>query len=658
MMTKLSFMKTNTTNICADTQNTAISCTAFISPLTRETRMRFTKNTFLLLSIVLTTVGLSGCNSTDSPAPQAETQQTETAVTTDHPDGLDTRINAFFEDIFDRELAQSPNLQTSLGIKTSRQGEWSDTSDAYAARELRESKADLAYLTENFPYQQLSEAAKLSYDLFKYGIESNLSDAAFRRSFYVVDQFNGQFASPLTLLQNTHRIDTVQDAEDYISRLNGIERLMTDMVIRLQDRADSGVIPPAFSFPAMITDISKILSGTPIDDSGTPHPLYADFEQKVNALGISDEQKNELINAASNAIKGPFRRGYTALLNEVKRQQPLQDKNQGVWALPNGAAFYENRIQSHTTLNLSAAEIHQLGLQDVARIHEQMRAIMQEVNFTGSLQDFFAFVRTDPNNFYPDSDLGREQFLQDARQQTAEIFAVAGDYFHQLPKAELEVRRVEPWRENSTSIAFYNRPSQDGSRPGIYYANLADMKGVQKYVFKAITYHEGVPGHHFQIALAQELDGLPTFRKFSGYNAFAEGWALYAEKLAREMGFYQDPMHNFGRLQDEIWRSVRLVTDTGIHAMRWSRQQAIDYFMENTPISEQDIITEVERYFVNPGQALGYKMGMIKILELRAKAQAELGEQYDIRDFHHAVIGAGSLPLPILERRVNAYIAQ
>jgi uncharacterized protein (DUF885 family) len=285
-----------------------------------------------------------------------------------------------------------------------------------------------------------------------------------------------------------------------------------------------------------------------------------------------------------------------------------------------------------------------------------MRGIMKTVDFTGSLQDFFAFVRNDPNNFYADNDKGREAFLADARQETAEIFKVAPQFFKRLPKAGLEVRRVEEWRENSTSIAFYNRPSMDGSRPGIYYANLADMKGVQKYVFKAITYHEGVPGHHFQIALAQELGGLPKFRKFGGGNAFVEGWALYAEKLAKEMGFYVDPMHDFGRLQDEIWRSVRLVTDTGIHAKKWTRQQAIDYFIENTPISKQDIVTEVERYFVNPGQALGYKMGMSKIEELRAKAQVQLSTDFDIRDFHEVVIGAGPMPLPILEQQVNHYI--
>jgi len=293
----------------------------------------------------------------------------------------------------------------------------------------------------------------------------------------------------------------------------------------------------------------------------------------------------------------------------------------------------------------------------VGRIHEEMREIKEAVGFEGTLREFFGFIREDPNNFFEDSDAGREEFLRNARQQVSEIYDVVEDYFNTLPSAQLEVRRVEPWRENSTSIAFYNRPSEDGSRPGVYYANLADMTSVQKYVFTAITYHESVPGHHFQIALAQELEGLPGFRKYGGYGAFTEGWALYAEQLAREMGFYKDPYHNFGRLQNELWRSARLVLDTGIHAKRWTREEAIDYFLENTPLSEGDIVTEVERFFVNPGQALGYKMGMIKILELRERAREALGSKFDIREFHDAVIGAGSLPLGLLERQVERYIS-
>jgi uncharacterized protein (DUF885 family) len=562
-------------------------------------------------------------------------------------DAEDTRLNLFLDTLFDRDITNSPNRQTSLGLKTIRQGEWTDISDIYAKSRIAEKVQDLATLEADYNYVKLSPKGQLSYDIFRFDTEQAIENAEFMRHFYVVDQFQGQFTWPLSLLQNNHKIDTKQDALDYISRVKGIEAMMKEMVKQSQDREAFGVVAPKFAFPAMMVDIKNI-----IDQS----PLTADISNKISVLNILDSAKASLLKQANEAIKGEFVRGYTALLNEVTRLSKLQQKNVGVWALPNGDKFYQNRVKHHTNLNMTADQIHDFGKADVARIHEEMRGIMKTVDFTGSLQDFFAFVRNDPNNFYADNDKGREAFLADARQETAEIFKVAPQFFKRLPKAGFEVRRVEEWRENSTSIAFYNRPSMDGSRPGIYYANLADMKGVQKYVFKAITYHEGVPGHHFQIALAQELEGLPKFRKFGGGNAFVEGWALYAEKLAKEMGFYVEPMHDFGRLQDEIWRSVRLVIDTGIHAKKWTRQQAIDYFIENTPISKQDIVTEVERYFVNPGQALGYKMGMSKIEELRAKAQVQLSTGFDIRDFHEVVIGAGPMPLPILVQQVNHYI--
>lgn len=559
----------------------------------------------------------------------------------------DARLNVFFDTLFDRDITNSPNRQTSLGLKTERQGQWTDNSDTYANARTAEKIQDLASLVANFDYAKLSPKGQLSYDIFRFDTQQAIENAKFMRHFYVADQFQGQFTWPLSLLQNNHKIDTNQDALDYIARVKGIEAMMQEMVKQSQDREAFGVMAPQFAFPAMMLDIKSI-----IDQS----PLTADFSAKVAVLDISKSAKASLLKQANEAIEGEFVRGYTSLLNEVTRLSKLQQKNVGVWALPDGDQFYQNRVKHHTNLDMTAAQIHDFGKADVARIHDEMRGIMKTVGFTGTLQEFFAFVRNDPNNFYADTDAGREAFLADARQETAEIFKVAPAFFKRLPKAGLEVRRVEEWRENSTSIAFYNRPSMDGRRPGIYYANLADMKGVQKYVFKAITYHEGVPGHHFQIALAQELDGLPKFRKFGGGNAFVEGWALYAEKLAKEMGFYVDPMHDFGRLQDEIWRSVRLVTDTGIHSKKWTRQQAIDYFIENTPISEQDITTEVERYFVNPGQALGYKMGMSKIEALRAKAEAQLSTNFDIRDFHEVVIGAGPMPLPVLEQQVNHYI--
>lgn len=559
----------------------------------------------------------------------------------------DERLDQFFESIFQRDVADSPTRQTALGLKTEDQGRWDDISDAHALERTAEMREDLRRLNEEFDVDRLSTQSRLSHEIFRYTLEQRIANAAYRRHFYVVDQFRGQFTGPLSLLQNSHRIDTRTDAEDYISRIEGIEGLMQEMVRQSRDRAEFGVMPPEFAYPAMITDIGRILDQP---------PLMADFTAKVADLDLIEEERADLIARAQAAIDGPFRRGYQALLDEVRRVSQLQTETHGVWALPDGEAFYANRIRHHTNLDWSADRIHQFGLEDVARIHQEMRAIMEQVDFEGTLQEFFAFVRTDPNNFYDNSDAGREQFLADARAETAAIFEVAPQYFNRLPRAKLEVRRVEPWRENSTSIAFYNRPSMDGSRPGIYYANLADMTGVQKYVFKAITFHEGVPGHHFQLALAQELEGLPRFRQFGGGSAFVEGWALYAERLAKEMGFYTNPMHDFGRLQDEIWRSVRLVTDTGIHARRWTRQQAIDYFVENTPISEQDIITEVERYFVNPGQALGYKMGMTHILSLREQAESALGEAFDIQAFHDVIIGQGPMPLPILSKQVDRYI--
>jgi uncharacterized protein (DUF885 family) len=570
----------------------------------------------------------------------------------------DARLNAFLDVVFERGVSESPETQSYLGRKGDQLGQWDDRSDAFAAAQTARSAADLDRLRGEFDRELLGEQGQLSYDLFVFNTEQRVRDQAFFRHFYVADQFNGQITNPLTLLQNNHTISSLQDANDYVQRIAGLEGLFSEMAERLADRATFGVIPPAFSFPAMITDAARMSSGAPVDRSQEDNPLYADFKAKVGELELSDAERSDLMTRADEAWAGPLKRGFDTLVGELRRLQATQTENLGVWSLPGGEAFYANRVRNQTTLDLSAEEIHQIGLDDVARIHGEMEGIMQAVGFEGDLQDFFAFVRTDPNNFYEDSDAGRAVFLAEAEQQITAIFEVADQYFNHLPRAGLEVRRVEPWRENSTSIAFYDSPSQDGSRPGIYYANLADMKSVQKYVFTAITYHEGVPGHHFQIALAQEMAGLPLFRKFGGYGAYVEGWALYAERLAREMGFYQDPMRDFGRLQDEIWRSVRLVTDTGIHSKRWTRQQAIDYFMVNTPISEGDIITEVERYFVNPGQALSYKMGMTQILVLRDRAEAALGDQFDIRDFHDAVIGSGALPLLVLEQQVDRYIAR
>jgi uncharacterized protein (DUF885 family) len=581
---------------------------------------------------------------------------TEQAALETPPVAAGPDINEFFEEVFEREVALRPVTQSRLGRRSDQLGKWDDFSDEFAAQAVERSSADLERLRSGFEYDALTDEQKLSYDLFEFNATRMIDNAAFRRHHYVVDQFNGQLSGLITVLQNNHPIASVEDALDYISRIRGLGDVLVEFTNQLKDRAAFGVIAPAFSFEDVLNDARAMSSGAPIDDTVENNAVFVDFRDKVQALQLDAARSDELILAAAAALRGPFREGFQVLIVEIERQQKFASGDMGVWSLPDGDSFYTNRIHHHTTLDMTAEEIHDIGLEEVARIHDEMRDIMDEVDFDGSLQEFFDFIREDPNNYYEDSDAGRERFLTDARRQVAEIYEVVGEYFNDLPRATLDVRRVEPWRENSTSIAFYNRPSEDGSRPGIYYANLADMESVQKYVFTAITYHESVPGHHFQIALAQELDGIPSFRKYSGYGAFTEGWALYAEQLAKEMGFYDDPYQNFGRLQNELWRAARLVLDTGIHAKRWSRDQAIEYFRENTPLSEGDIVTEVERFFVNPGQALGYKMGMLKILELRERAQEELGDAFDIREFHDAVIGSGALPLSILERQVERYI--
>lgn len=590
----------------------------------------------------------TGCSNDSAP----EREPIAAPLQSNGPD-----IDEFFDEVFEREVALSPERQSRLGRHTEHLGEWNDYSDEFADARIARTRQDLQRLRSEFAYDALGDQQKLSYDLFVLDAESDIEDSAFRRHHYVVDQFNGQLSGLITLLQNNHPIENQRDAEDYISRVRGLDAVLQEFTRQLRDRAAFGVIAPAFSFNDVIKDARAISSGAPIEDAAEDNAVFVDFRKKLGGLRLDAARMDELLLAAADALRGPFRHGFDMLIAELERQQTIASGDMGVWSLPDGDAYYANRIYHYTTLRLTADEIHEIGLAEVARIHDEMRGIQDEVGFDGSLQEFFEFIRGDPNNYYEDSDAGRERFLKDARKQVAEIYDVVGNYFNELPKAKIEVRRVEPWRENSTSIAFYNRPSEDGSRPGIYYANLADMRSVQKYVFSAITYHESVPGHHFQIALAQELDSIPKFRKYSGYGAFTEGWALYAEQLAREMGFYADPYLNFGRLQNELWRSVRLVLDTGIHAKHWSRDQSIDYFRENTPLSEGDIVTEVERFFVNPGQALSYKMGMLKILELRKRAKEELGDDFDIREFHDAVIGAGPLPLAVLESQVDRYIA-
>ena len=571
----------------------------------------------------------------------------------------DARLAAFFEQAFQERIALSPQQMTSLGLKTD-YDKLDDNTEAAAARSLALAERQLLQLNDQFNPRTLSDESRLSWRLFEYGVEqARLSNRWRDWGYQFAANGNPTTGLPVFMINN-HRVTSVSDAEAYVARLVEAERVMGEISATLRSRAAAGVISPAFVFAPTIANTGAIIAGAPFDD-GADNPVWADFQRKVGALDADAATKERLLAEGRAALTGPWRRGYQGVLaarTEVGAQaEAMPDNAGGVWRLPEGEAFYNARLQLSTTTDLTADQIHEIGLAEVARLQGEMQTIMTRVGFTGSLQDMFAYLKTDPRFQYPNTPEGKEAYLTDARAFIAQVMAAAPRYFSDLPESALEVRAVEPWREATASIAFYNSPAPDGSRPGIYYVNLSDMTQVLKPQIEGISYHEGAPGHHFQIAYAQEMEGLPRFRRFGGYGAYAEGWGLYAERLGKEMGFYEDPYSDFGRLSTELWRAVRLVTDTGLHAKRWSREQAIDYFRQNSLLSERDIVKEVERYLTNPGQATSYKIGELKIMELRARAQAALGDRFDIRDFHAVVLGSGSVPLDVLEDQVDAWIA-
>ena len=588
----------------------------------------------------------------------------ETPVKTSPPpatsassDQEDQRLAAFFEEIFDRDVSQNPEFQAYLGIKTEDYGQWDDYSDVYAQTQKKQTEADLERLRRAFDYDTLSETSKMSYRIFEYNQLRSLRNFEWRFHDYAISPMNDISSNLPTFLQNIHKIESNKDAEDYISRLKGVQLVLQQVVEQLRQGESIGVIPPKMVYPKILPSAQNMLKGAPFEEVADDGILLADFRGKLEKLEMDPEEQAILLNDAANALSGPFRSGYQMLIAELLRLQEKADNDHGIWALPDGAEYYANRIQNWTTVVRPVEEIHQLGLAEVDRIRSEMQQIMVEVGFDGNLPEFFEYVRNNPENYYENTDEGRAEYIRDATALIEGIYDIADDYFNVLPKAPLEVRRVEPWREDGASTAFYNRPSPDGSRPGIYYINQKNMNAVQKHIMNSLAYHEGAPGHHFQIAIQQELQGIPKFRMFGGYSAYSEGWALYSERLAYEAGLYEGMlMRNFGRLAEEMKRAVRLVVDTGMHAKKWPLEQSIAYMTENTPMATADIERQIKRYYVMPGQALSYKIGMLTILELRQRAEQELGEDYDIREFHDAVLKNGPVPMDVLEDVIDNYI--
>lgn len=583
-----------------------------------------------------------------APAPTAEEIATESVRLTEY-------LNAEYEE----ELAMNPMDLTTMGRKEL-YDQLGDFSEAGALKQLEWRRESVAGMKASIDPAKLNDDAKTSWAIW----ESELGRAELRNTWkrhsYVFG-YNGAHTGLPNFLITYHKVDAPADMDAYIARLNKLGDALDQSTERAKLAAADGIRTPKFGYERTISEARNVISGAPFA-AGPDSPLWADVKEKINALksgGKADAaQADKWTAAAQAALLGEVKPSYEALIAWLNVDMPNAKSGKvGALTLPNGTAWYNASLQMQTTTAMTADEIHNLGLKEVARIHAQMDAIRISTGFKGDKAAFFEFMRTDKQFYLPNTDEGRAQYLAKAQGYLDAMYKRLPDYFGRLPKAPLIVKRVEAFREVPGGAAHYYGPTPDGKQPGIFYAHLIDMSAVSLWALESLAYHEGVPGHHMQIAIQNELTDIPLFRTQYGYSAFSEGWGLYAEDLGKEMGMFTDPYNDFGRLSSELWRAVRLVVDTGLHAKGWSEDEAIQWAMANSPRPESSIRSEVKRFLLWPGQATTYKIGMIKIQQLRDEARAALGAKFDWKSFHDMVIGGGSMPLPVLEARVRAWIA-
>ena len=626
-----------------------------------------------LLLPISASVILIACEPADNAAQTASSNEAEgsSSVTVASPESArdvedeSVRINTWFEEQYEEELAFSPIQQTFLGV-TENNDKIDDFSLEAQLEQLNWKRESVAEMRASFDYEQLNADAKISYDLWGYQLTAIEAASQFRINGYIFEQMNAIHSFFPQLLIAFHTVEDVDDMQAYVARIEATEVALDQLITLSQEAAAAGVRPPRFAFESVIDSAGQIITGAPFTN-GDDSAIWADAQQKIATLReaetINQTQADALADAARAALLDHWQPAYERLI--VWQQEDIvntSEISQGVGALPDGEAYYNERLANQTTTDLTADEIHQIGLDEVARLKAEMEVIKNSVGFDGDLRAFFTMLRDskdDQRHYYPDTDEGRQAYIDDAKAAIENIKAELATYFGILPKADLEVRRVEPFREQPGAAQHYFPGTPDGGRPGIYYAHLSDMTAMPKGELEVIAYHEGLPGHHMQIAIQQELESVPTFRTQAGFTAYSEGWGLYSELLAKEMeGTYTDPYSDFGRLGSEIWRAIRLVLDTGLHAKGWTEEQAVQYFLDNSAITEAQARSEVQRYIVLPGQATSYKIGMLKILELREKAEQALGDKFDIRGFHDAVLGGGAVPLSVLETMVDQWIAR
>ena len=573
------------------------------------------------------------------------------------------RLNSWFDEQYAEQLDFSPQTKTRLGDKSDYDS-LNDYSVAASDEQLRWRRQSVAAMQADFDYGLLNEDGKLSYDMWSYSLDRAEAGVPFRQHGYIFGR-GGPHASLPNFLINYHRVDDVSDIEAYLSRLGELDRVFGELLDRARSASRAGIRQPAFAYDFAMTEIDRVTSGVPFttNDSSPNSPIWTDIQGKIEALVetdlISSDQAQSYIAQAQEILVGEVMSSYQEILDWLEQDKAFASEiSQGAWALPDGENYYNYRLAQMTTLAFTADEIHEIGLAEVQRLHLAMEGIKNAVDFKGSLQDFFIFMREDDRFYFPNSDEGRQDYLDLNNEYLDAITLKLPEFFGRLPKAQLEVRRVESFREQAGAAQHYASGTPDGSRPGVFYSHMSDMSTLPIFQLEDVAYHEGNPGHHMQISIQQELSGIPRFRTQYRTTAYTEGWGLYAEWLAKEMGAFEDPYSDFGRLSGELWRAIRLVVDTGIHAQHWGEERAVQYFINNSAQAEGAIRSEIQRYITGPGQATAYKIGMMKFQELRGNAESALENNFDIRAFHDAVLGAGALPMPMLESRVSSWVEE
>ena len=572
---------------------------------------------------------------------------------------------AYLDAEYEEEVQQSPMEMTSQGRKD-RYGELDDRTEAAMDARLAWRQESVKDMKAKFSPDTLSEDARLSYEIWEMELGRAERSNEFRRHRYLLGR-NGPHTGLINFIINQHRVDEKSDMEAYVSRVAALGTALDQTLERAKLAAADGIRMPGFAYDQTTSEIARVLTGAPFD-TGADSPLFADGKAKIAALvtggKLTAEEATAMTEQLRAAMVDKMKPAYDRVSAWVAEDKVNASATpQGAGSLPNGEAYYNAMLSLMTTTEMTADEIHQLGLSEVTRIHAEMEKVKEQAGFKGTLQEFFAFMRTDKQFYLPNNDAGAQEYVDRATKHIEEMKLALPQYFGRLPKADLIVKRVEPYREEPGGAQHYQSGTPDGSRPGIYYAHLSDMNAMPTYMLEDIAYHEGLPGHHMQISIQQELEAetdpakrLPKFRTQYGYTAYSEGWGLYSEALSKEMGFLKDPYSHYGQLSGEIWRAIRLVVDTGIHSKGWSEEQAVKYFTENSSIAEGAIASEVRRYITTAGQATAYKIGMIKLQQMRDKARTELGDKFSYPAFHDQILGGGALPLPVLEKKIDRWI--